>query len=102
MINPNLIEYSTKKFVYDKLQQCHNNRVTIYYYILNIGVFIFFAFVVYFALYYSHKNKLTIGEQKYKMMKEQELILSRIRYFQEEHKKNQDSQYSDITNLPYT
>ncbi len=35
-------------------------------------------------------------------MKEQELILSRIRYFQEEHKKNQDSQYSDITNLPYT
>ena len=102
MDNPKLTEYSTKKFVFDKLQQCHTNRVTIYYYILNIGVFLLFILIVYLALTSCYKNKMTIAEKKYKMMKEQDFILSRIRYFQEENKKNQDSQYSDITNLPYT
>ena len=99
-MNPNLIEYSTKKFLFDKLQQCHHYRSSIYFYALNIGIFILFAGITYFALYFAHKNKLTEAEKKYKMMQEQDFIMSRIRFYQEMQKENNDSQYSNITHLP--
>jgi sortase (surface protein transpeptidase) len=99
-MNPNLIEYSTKSFVLNKLQQCHVTRVNIYSYMLNIGIVMIFIIILYLALTHSRNNKLTNAERKYKAMKEQEHILSKIRFYKELQEKNKDSMYSNITDLP--
>ncbi len=97
---PNLIETNTKLFLFNNLRNCHEYRVNIYYYILNISVFFLFIIIVYFTLSYCSNKKLTPYEEKQKMLRDQNLILSKIRYFKEEQKANEDSNYTNIMNLP--
>jgi len=99
MIQPRLIDLPAKNFMYQTLNQCHNNRVTIYYYALNIGVFFIFAFIVGMVLYYCNKNKLTDYEKHQRMIKDQQYVLSKIRYYQDENKVR-SAQVSGITDLP--
>ena len=99
---PRLIENSAKSYLLQTLQKCHNNRVSIYYYALNIGVFLLFVGVVGLVLYYCSKQKLSYYDKQQKMLKDQQYILSKIRYYQEDKKQENQSRISDITNLPYT
>lgn len=99
---PRLIENSAKNYLLQTLQKCHNNRVSIYYYALNIGVFILFVGVVGLVLYYCSKQKLSDYDKQQKNLKDQQYILSKIRYYQEDKKQENQSRISDITNLPYT
>jgi hypothetical protein len=101
MENPKLIENSVKNYLFQTLQKCHINRVSIYYYCLNLGILVLFFGIVGLVLYYSYKNKLTPYESQQKMLRDQQYILSKIRYYQEDKKNTQQSQYSSITNLPY-
>jgi len=98
----NLIEPNVKNYLYDTLQKCHSNRISIYYYILNIGVLLFIAGVFGTALYYSSKQKLSDYEMQQKLIKDQEYVLSKIRYFKEDKKNIEESKMSSITNLPFT
>jgi len=102
MDNPRLIENSAKNFLFQTLQKCHYNRVSIYYYTLNIGILVLFFGIFGSVLYYSYKNKLTPYEMQQKMMRDQQYVLSKIRYFQEDRKNMENTQVSSITNLPYT
>ena len=102
MDNPRLIENSTKNFLFQTLQKCHYNRVNIYYYTLNIGILVLFFGIFGAVLYYSYKNKLTPYEMQQKMMRDQQYVLSKIRYFQEDRKNMENTQVSSITNVPYT
>lgn len=97
---PRLIENSSKNYLFQTLQKCHNHRVTIYYYVLNIGILVLFFGIVGSILYYSYKNKLTPYEAQQKLLKDQAYILSKIRYYKEDRKKMEESQVSSITNLP--
>ena len=97
---PRLIENSSKNYLFQTLQKCHNHRVTIYYYVLNISVLVLFFGIVGAVLYYSYKNKLTPYEAQQKMLKDQAYILSKIRYYKEDRKNMEESQVSSITNLP--
>ena len=99
MIQPRLIDLPSKNFMYQTLQQCHSNRVTVYYYCLNIGVFLIFAFIVGMVLYYCNKSKLTDYEKHQRMIKDQQYVLSKIRYYQDETKVR-NAQVSGITDLP--
>jgi hypothetical protein len=101
MENPRLIENSARNYLYQTLQKCHTNRVSIYYYVLNIGVFLLFVGVFGLALYYCSKQKLTEYEKQQKLLKDQQYVLSKIRYYQEDKKERQRSQISGITDLPY-
>lgn len=101
MEQPKLIESSARNFLYQTLQKCHTNRVSIYYYALNLGILAVFFLIVGVVLYYSYKNKLTPYEQQQKMLKDQQYIMSKIRYYQENKKEAAQSQYSNITNLPF-
>jgi len=38
MDGPRLIETSAQNYIFNTLQQCHSNRVNVYFYALNIGV----------------------------------------------------------------
>ena len=102
MDQPRLIESSTKNYLFNTLQSCHSTRVSMYYYVLNVGVFIIFAGIAAITLYYCNKQKLTDYDKQQKMMNDQKYVMSKIRYYKEEHKNIQQSQSSSITNLPYT
>jgi len=92
-----LIEPTVKYYLFNTLQSCHSNRVTIYYYVLNVGVFLLFAGITAYILYYCYTNKLSPYEKQQKMIRDQNVVLSKIRMYQEDM---QERRMSDITNLP--
>lgn len=102
MDNINLIEPNVKNYLYDTLQKCHSKRVSIYYYVFNIGILLFVLVVFGLALYYSSKQKLSDYERNQKMIRDQEYVLSKIRHFKEDKQNMDESQMSGITNLPFT
>ena len=97
---PRLIENSAKNYLFQTLQKCHNNRVSIYYYALNFGVLFLFVGIVCLVLYYCSKQKMTDYERQQKMLKDQQYVMSKIRYYQEDKKERKSSQISEITDLP--
>ena len=99
---PKLIDYSTRNYLYQTLSNCHDYRVNLYYYALNIGVFAFFVLIVAAVLYHCYKNKLTDYEREQRNLRDQDYVLSKIRYYQVQSKATQESKMSGITNLPYT
>ena len=94
---PRLIDNNARFYLYQTLQKCHENRVQLYTIALNVIVFVVFVLVTGSILYYNYKNKLTDEEIHQKMLKDQQYILSKIRFCQAE---NQKKNTSDITSLP--
>jgi hypothetical protein len=97
MDNPNLIEPNVKYHLYKSLTKCHDNRVNIYTWILNIGIFVIFVGVVGCTLYYCWTRKVSPEEKYNKMMRDQAYILSKIQYYQNER---MNMPLSTITSLP--
>jgi hypothetical protein len=97
---PSLIDYNSIQYLTNTLQSCHEKRITIYYYVLNIGIFALFCIIFGSALYFCYKNKPTPYEKHQKILKDQEFILSKIRFHQDNHNLQQN-QMSNITNLPF-
>ena len=96
---PRLIENTAKNYLYQTLKQCHNNRVTIYYYVFNITIFVLFVSILGVTLYYCKKNRMSDIEKRKKMLRDQQYVLSKIKFYKDEvaeHKSNM----SDITALP--
>jgi hypothetical protein len=102
MDNINLIEPNVKNYLYDTLQKCHSKRISIYYYVFNIGVLLSMVVIFGLGLYYSSKQKLTDYEKNQKLIKDQEYVLSKIRHYKEDKKNLEESQMTGITNLPFT
>ena len=98
-----LIDPTTKTFLLSALQKSHETRMKYYSIVFNFAVFIGFVFVFGIALYYCYRTKRSPDEMNYKMMKDQEYVLSKIRFYQEESKKIKDAakeHASLITDLP--
>lgn len=98
MEGPRLIEHGAHSYMSSILHNCHTNRVNIYLYVLNSAVLITFLLFVVIILYYCHKNKSTPEENRQKNLKEQEYILSKIKYYKD-HQRSIASKTS-ITGLP--
>ena len=98
MDSPKLIEYGTMQYMQSILSQCHKNRVDIYLYALNIGIFLFFGVILSLLLYYSYKTRMTPEELYQKRMREQEYILSKIKVYKEHQ--HHIARNSGITTLP--
>lgn len=94
---PRLIEPGVKHFLYNTLNRCHDNRVSIYTWALNIGVLVLFLGIFGSALYICYHRKLSPEEQYNKMVRDQAYILSKIRFYQNERI---DHPLSSITSLP--
>jgi len=99
---PNLIESSAKNYLFYNLQQCHKNRVSVYYYVLNISVFVIFVGITAFILYSCSQRKISEYEQRQNMLRDQEYVLSKIRFYQDIQKKRAQSEGTGITDLPFT
>lgn len=95
---PRLIEQGAHTYMSGILKKCHENRVNIYLYGLNLGVLIIFCFIVSMVLYYCYKKKLSPDEEYQKKLQEQSYILSKIKTYKE-HQRSIASR-SSITGLP--
>ena len=95
---PRLIEQGAHSYMSGILHKCHDNRVNIYLYALNTGILLLFIGITCLILYYCHKTKTTPEENRQKLLKEQEYILSKIRFYKE-HQRSIASKAS-ITELP--
>lgn len=98
---PQLIENSASYYLQQTLQRCHETRVNFYYYVLNISVLLVFALIVGYTLYYCYTHKPNDYERYQKMLKDQEYVVSKIRYYQEETKQKREQNSSYITDLPF-
>ena len=74
-------------------------NASVYYFFFNLGIFLTIILIFGFALYYSYINKPNDYEKYQKNLKDQEYILSKIRFHQQIHHENQ-AKMSNITNLP--
>jgi hypothetical protein len=95
---PKLIDSTFQNYMYHTLQKCHQYKVNIYTWMFNIIVLILFVSITGVILYFCYKQKLTPDEYKQKMIRDQEYILSKIRYYQNEKIR---TQASNITDLPH-
>jgi hypothetical protein len=86
MESPKLIENNVLYHIQNTLQSCHETRVKFYSYALNLIVLIAFVTITFLALYYSYRKKPTEYEQHMKMVQDQQYVLSKIRYYQEQQK----------------
>lgn len=90
METPKLIDTQVQQYIKYALQKCHEKRVELYSWALNIFVFLFICVFFGITLHYCYKKKPTEYEKRRKMIKDQEYILSKIRYYQQikDHQKN--------------
>jgi len=94
-----LVEQGVRGYLYRALDHCHGNRVGIYNYVFNILVFVIFVVVFGLSMWYAYRNKMTPYDQYKQQIRDQEYVLSKIRYFQTQ-KDLQREQLSAITQLP--
>ncbi len=93
---PKLYDKDTINFIDNNLKVCHNNRVSYYTYIFNFTVLFIFTIVVSITLYTLSNYKVSQYEKNDKLLKDQEYVLSKIKYYKDNVKQNK----SLITNLP--
>ena len=96
-LSPKLIDQSAAYYLANTLSKCHTTRATMYSWSLNIGLVIFILAVIGTYIYYCYKTKLTPYEAQQKLMRDQEYVLSKIRYYQAE---NVNRQVSSLHDLP--
>jgi len=96
---PKLIDPHSLQYFHEILKKTHETRVKYHSILLNILLFVAILVVFGGCIYYKYKTKLTPEEDRYKMMKEYDYVLSRIRFFQEQEQKMKQST-NLITNLP--
>jgi hypothetical protein len=84
MLLPNLVEPGIRNYVTNSLKKCHDNRVVIYFWILNIGVVLFLIVISGLFVYYSLSKKLSPIEKRNKTIRDHEEVLKQIRVYREE------------------
>jgi hypothetical protein len=101
---PKLIDSSAIHYLDGALKKSHEIRVKYHRILWNFGiVFTFFA-VVFAVLYYRYITRPTPQEANYKLIKDQEYVLSKIRFFQEQNQRiqssNRELEGAEISGLP--
>jgi hypothetical protein len=95
---PNLIESTSKLFLNHALKESHEYKIKTYNLFFNLALGIGFFVIGGIILYMRWKTQPTPYEKKLKMMRDREIILHKIRNFQDDRRR---AQYSDITKLPF-
>ena len=103
-IPPKLVDQSTMYYLDGALKKSHEIRVKYHQIIWNAGLIFTCVFVIAAFLYYRYTNRPTKEEANYKLIKDQEYVLSKIRYFQEQRQRinesNRTAEGAEISGLP--
>ena len=97
---PLLTESNSINYLSNRLHKCHENRVSIYYYVLNGGILLLFVLILGTVLYFCYKKKPLEYELRQKFLREQQYVLSKIKYHKDIHNQHKN-EMSNITNLPF-
>ena len=95
-----LIDQGAYTYIQNTLHNCREHRTRIFYISLNIGVFLLFFGIATLVLYYCYHQKKSPYELHQKQLKDQEYILSKIRFYQGHMKNVNIRDKSNITSLP--
>lgn len=94
---PALIEPGVRYFFRETLKQCHEFKNKYHNFLLNLGLFLSFFFILAVILLIKYKGRQTPAEKHAKTQEQQQYILSKIQNFQEAKKR---AQQELITGLP--
>jgi hypothetical protein len=97
--SPQLVDNYAKFYLYDTLSSCHQKRVKYHSILFNTIVFILFFGIFGSILYFLYKRKPTIEQSRLQIERDQQFVLSKIRFYQEQNQKIRESA-SQITGLP--
>jgi hypothetical protein len=101
---PKLIDTSAIHYLDGALKKSHEIRIKYHRLLWNAGLIFVFVFIVAAVLYYRYLDKPTPREANYKLIKDQEYVLSKIRFFQEQNQKINESNRlaagAEISGLP--
>lgn len=102
--SPKLIDTSAIDYLDEALKKSHHIRVKYHRILWNGGLVCLFLLVFGSFLYYRYTTKPTPSEVNYKLIKDQEFVLSKIRHFQEQNQKMKEAsrlaEGSELTGLP--
>lgn len=94
-MNPSLVEDNVKNLMNMTLNNCHDRKMEVFSWVMNITCFVVFLLLVICIVNLFKKPKLSKYEQREKMRKEQEYVVSKIRDYKEMQRSS-----SLITDLP--
>ena len=101
---PKLIDTSAIQYLDSALKKSHEIRIKYHRILWNAGLVFGVFFIVAAVLYYRYTNRPTPKEANYKLIKDQEYVLSKIRFFQEQNQQIQESNRlaagAEISGLP--
>ena len=83
-----LVEPEVRNIIQNKLQECHQVRLGFYSRIFNITLFITMVLGIALFIYIKWKYRPTEAEKQAKMKREQEYILSQIKFYKEQQNIN--------------
>jgi uncharacterized protein HemX len=81
-----LVENKLRSSLLNTLEGCHETRVQVYMTALNVVVLVLLVIGIGLTLYYCYKRQPSVLEQRQKMLKDQDYILSKIRFYQAEQR----------------
>lgn len=81
-----LIDQRIRSSLLNTLSGCHETRVQMYTTAFNVAVFVILVMGVALTLYYCHRRQPSAYETHQKLLKDQDYILSKIRFYQAEQK----------------
>lgn len=104
--SPHLIDSGAQHYLKHTLQKCYEFRCTYYATLFNVAVFTVFVVVSSMILYYCYltKRQNHVYNQGYKHLRDEEYILSKIKFYQNEQKRieaKKNESASQIDSLPY-
>ena len=101
---PKLIDTSAIYYLDGALKKSHEIRIKYHRILWNFGLVFVFFFIVGAVLYYRYTNRPTQKEANYQLIKDQEYVLSKIRFFQEQNQRiaqsNRTANGAEISGLP--
>ena len=101
---PKLIDTSAIHYLDGALKKSHEIRIKYHRILWNIGLVFVCFFITGSVLYYRYTNRPTHEEANYKLIKDQEYVLSKIRFFQEQNQRINESTRTangaEISGLP--
>ena len=80
---PHLIDARVYDYVTYSLKQTREMRLNTYYYIFNLSVVCIFICIAGATLYVCYSHRLTDKERHQKILKDQSMVLSKIREYQQ-------------------
>lgn len=80
---PRLVESGARAYLEYGLRKARNIRLNAYFYIFNAAVLIIFLVLASAFLWACYRPSLTAEERAHKLIRNQELILAKIRGYQE-------------------